>query len=204
MDAVRYEDSTQGVAFSDSMGKLECLRDNDTWCPHIQEAIRSGLDAQGIWLWDHDAHGLQTRRLDIGGMDIEVPLIPSHQVFAWVRLGHKAGTGFVVNLNHGEIKDEFLGILAPDEGRLSIRSMIYDWLRTAVDLSSVPRCYGAAHGLIRQKSLEARLLSGVSGKIAEHYSVLSTKMCVDCQFVVTVPDQPVAVPTSFDPDLIPD
>lgn len=192
-----FSDPTQGgITFQDTRGVLECDVCNLPWCDHIREVLRTGLDTLGIWLKDGEGNDL-----DMRGLNIQVPLVPSLDVFSWVTIGELVGTVYKVYVHHGDIQDAFIGLIGHDEGRLTIRNMIVAWIFEVVDINVLPHCQARSHSPSKQNALHQNMRKP-EGKVAEYYSWLYSKCCVECQYQITpVAADPANAP--FDPDLIP-
>lgn len=194
MGIVKFADPTQDATFTETRGVLECDQCNLRYCGHIQEVLRTALDAQTIWI-ENLTVDPDDKMLDPTGMEIMVPLFPDQNVYAWVKITENLGGSWVVEICDQELKDEFLGMLTVGEGRSVLRRMVYAWLAERFDctgpmtVDQAPRCKAASHNKpSRMRQFAEHLHSNPRLRLAELYCLLTTDMCVSCQHGIGGPD----------------
>lgn len=121
----------EGRAYSvapHSGGNLSCSGVNcraAVWCEHIQEVITSGHDAPSVW-----AHGFS---VDPWTPFVDVPVMPTQEIWAKVRLDQASDSVLKVNLhappqrNPPDGYSPFIGFISEGEGRAVIRQMLIGW-----------------------------------------------------------------------------
>lgn len=169
-------------------GALVCsIHPGKTFCSEIKIAVEE----------HYDAELLGPPEAELTNLIITVPLVPARQQWTRVKIGEFHEGTLAYKLYLWESKDkhyDFLGFLQKGEGRSVIRSMIYDWFRSNIDVVSL-RCSSTSHGF--KQELQWNQNTGPKAQsveqFAEFWSVWSTKMCLSCSNVLTSLD-----------DLVPD
>jgi hypothetical protein len=170
-------------------GHLKCSLDATYWCKHIESAIKDSKDANAIWELEQYA--------TTEWIPLEIPIIPTSNQWAPVRLTlckiNSVPMISVVYPGPSADQSNFLGYISEGEGRMIIRSMVWDWFQGAVDPTSI-ECKSPSHKFAQQMRWE-RDMQDERSMVAQFWSVWSTSACLGCTF-----DSSVAT----DPDLIPD
>lgn len=168
-----YVDGAE-ISFEDN-GHMLCDQDQTYWCVHIQKIVKDGLDVPHIWdLTQYDG---------VEWVAIEVPIIPAHNQWAPVRLAvTKVGGQPMIRAKMlGDSYEEvFLGFLAPGEGRMTLRAMVYDWFRGTVDPDSL-NCQSKSHKFAAQMRWESDMKDEMKGP-AQLWCVWRTGACLSCTY----------------------
>lgn len=117
-------------------GGLSCAMHaaSGPWCDDLLEALNLRLDAPVVW-----SHGVT---LDPWQPNIKVPIMPSKQLWAIVRLTpmQDASVESITSLratkwapNKRDTEPVTLGFISEGEGRMILREMILDWFRPMLD-----------------------------------------------------------------------
>jgi hypothetical protein len=124
-----------------------------TWCPHLLEYIKKGLDAE---------------ELDFG-IQFDVPLIPKWDMFANVAITTESIADIcaplvllVEDLFTNSVEEHDLGLWSKGEGMWSIRSVCFDWMRGRAGielLSDRGKCKSSAHNPFKHDRTIASLSS---------------------------------------------
>lgn len=168
-------------------GALECRECQDSiWCAHIEEVIKSNLDAETISDLDEQ---------------IKVPIFPTAAMWANCLLDYiQKLESFKVYFIPEHVRvddiakrnyDGFIGFLGKGEGRGVIRSMILDWFKGTVDTEGM-LCPMSSHGFAAQVRWE-RDMQDPTKAFIQQWAVWSTSKCLGCS----------GTAAAFD-DLIPD
>lgn len=101
--------------------RCSCLSDKEVWCSHLDHEISAGGDA----------------KLINADMQLNVPIIPTRDVFAFVRIEKPlVGESALMSLEYApEIGSPYrvsLGFWNPGEGCLSIRGVIIDYMKSKI------------------------------------------------------------------------
>lgn len=132
---VKNTDIKNGLLIIDKPnGHLYCGTCKLNWCDHIHDVVRNNKDADALMsrftLNEIDAH------------HIDVAIVPSEDLWAQVILVRSPELPRALEVQFsitnpetrnklfgkdGKIAAVFLGLINPGEGRMVIRSMIYDW-----------------------------------------------------------------------------
>lgn len=165
------------VIVAEDNGHLRCDEDKTYWCAHIEFGVRNGLDVEFIWNY-------LDRFESNEWLPIEVPMVPNHNQWAAVHLSiRKIGGMPVLNVNllqpNGD-DEVFLGFLANGEGRLVLRSMVYDWFRGVVDVDSL-KCMSRSHKFVEQMKWQDDMKDEQRGP-AQLWSVWQTGNCLSCTY----------------------
>lgn len=117
--------------------RLRCSGHNGAdWCPEMEQMMKRSLDHQAM-----DAIAEPT--------EVTVPLMPSQDYWAKteVRPIHVAGMHefYVWIRQEGSMADEpeYVGMLAPGEGRNAMRLILFEWLK--FKFITVPACSSRVH-----------------------------------------------------------
>lgn len=169
-------------------GEIGCTdHPSDPWCSHINWIVSEQKD-----------HYLIGRpETEWTGAIIRVPLVPTQQVWAQIRLDyyHEATDSYAMKLIVDDETSYLIGFLQREEGRLAIRSILWAWFQGYVDTRTL-RCRSSAHSfkqeLIWSKNTASTARPHVS--LAEYWSVWMKGMCLTCLAGASAPME----------DLIPD
>ena len=169
--------STVGVIDSD--GEMRCMKCNKMgWCEHIKEYIALQLDKESL----HP------------DMLVLVPLFPTFSLFTTVRIADESYPGVaLMEIEHspdfGALRRVALGFWNEGEGRLSMRKVIIDWLKSRypagrADLS----CPSTTHKFPQVKELGKQLDLGVKYLWPNAWAMLMEGACLPCIELSTDPD----------------
>lgn len=160
-----------------SNGHLKCDICDTYWCKHIQAVVTRNEDSPSIF-WNAE---LPSRR-------IAVPMMPTTNQWAEVTLEPAVelrSLSYEVILPEtdartGDPELHFLGYIHPGEGRMILRSMIYDWFRGHVDVENL-ECKSRGHKLTQQNRWITDL-ADPQRSAAQLWSVWTTGTCLGCSF----------------------
>lgn len=155
-----------------SNGHLLCEYHNTYWCIDIEDFVKSGADAELVWMNYPD----ETM--------IEVPIIPTSNLWAsvWLRKPDAAPVqmyrvGFQQEDN---VETVFMGFLHVGEGRSVMRNMILDWFSGTQDIENLV-CQSRGHGYKENKRWEHDKKYPAL-YMAQLWSVWRTRNCLSCTF----------------------
>lgn len=182
---VRVNDSV--IALKTSDGTLICgNHPGQQFCDHIEACISIHADAGLLTAPDVEKTGIK----------IKIPIAPRQDQWAWVKFGdlHEATHAYKLYLQVAGTKhdERFLGFIQRGEGRAVIRSMIYDWFRSNIEVDGLS-CSATSHKFRQENTWQKNIKLGGAIQLAEYWSVFINKMCLSCSLRVTEID-----------DLIPD
>lgn len=168
-------------------GQLDCLHDEHrltreegliTWCDHIQHFISIGADAMTI----------------SAESSVVVPVQPTTGIYALVRIGEEIAPGIAPMEMHfqpelGNARTIDLGLCAESDGRLAIRSVIIDYLKSQVgpydadhfnNRFTPPRlaCPSRTHGINEERARQN--IRTVADKFAYFWDVILERACPAC------------------------
>jgi len=142
------------------------------FCEHLELSIREGYDAVPTG----NPHG------DFAALPehMEVPVFPKVLPPLIVTLGHVENDGSrpVAADECGE-QPIHLGWLWPGEGRLVIRSLFLEWLKS--QYHHVPNCTSRVHTGLRWTVTDSRDAEPRGDLLADIWNLLMTGICSQCQ-----------------------
>lgn len=154
----------------------ESTCDAQYWCNHIEDLLNKNLDEGTI----------------IANSTVMVPVFPSHDVWAQVDIGpYEFGPAAYMTFNYipdfGAPKEIRLGFWNQGEGRLSIRSVILDFIRSRVDPNEhlgntdyriATRCPSNTHNIAAQRQMEHN--TSASWKWLCLWNIIMENACTPC------------------------
>lgn len=155
---------------------IQCGEDNSYWCEHIASALEANVDAEELWIQ------LATGIIENKEVHMDIPMIPT--VNQWARIALVLDEAFktpayeVVYIGPGEDKTNSVGHIHPGEGRMIIRSMIFDWFRSMVTVENLS-CQSSSHKYAAQMQWE-KDIKNPKRKPAQEWSVWSSTNCLTC------------------------
>lgn len=154
-------------------GRIECGNCHKEWCSEIQAALVDNADGEDLWDNLEESY------------EFFIPMIPTHAQWAHVVLEPSTrftSRVFEVNLappNMADLtKTTFIGHIHPGEGRIVIRSMIFDWFRSSVD-PDLLRCESSSHKYSAQMIWEQDMHNSEKA-LTQHWSVWAAGACLVC------------------------
>lgn len=155
-----------------SNGHLLCDFHNTYWCIDIEEMVKSGSDAELVWMNYPDP------------MQLEVPIIPSSNLWTTVLLTkpeNARSTMYRVEFFQTVgTEGVFIGFLHPSEGRNVLRMMILDWF-SGTQAPEKLICQSRGHGYSQNQRL-VHDMKYPALWIAQQWSMWRTGKCLGCTF----------------------
>lgn len=169
-------------------GHIECGNCHEQWCTDIFNALVANADGDDLWNNLEESY------------EMDIPMIPTRAQWARVVLEpsyrFKTLRVFEVNLLPPDVSDladtTFVGHIHLGEGRIVIRSMIFDWFRSNVEVESL-RCESSSHKYSAQMLWEQDEKNPEKAS-AQYWSVWAVGACLTCA---------AGVNSAFD-DLVPE
>lgn len=155
-------------------GDVSCAQhQNDPWCQHINYLVSTQQDHMLI------------ARPDVEwlGTIIKVPLVPTHGVWARVKLDyfHEATESYAMKLIVDDKTSHPIGFLQREEGRLAIRSILWAWFQGHVDTHTL-KCTSSAHSFKQELAWSKNTGPAAPPQVifAEYWTVWKDSMCLAC------------------------
>jgi hypothetical protein len=193
---VRVVITTHGTSspmvVAEDNGQLMCNRHKSSWCHHIEQVIRQGLDIESLWSMaghadeeDDDYEGINY---------IQVPLVPSEGLYAEVHLravynkdkwigSYAADVIYPMERDpdFGTIETPKMGLLNPGEGRLILREMVINWFYPELEVPSHARCASKLHTVLEQSGVAQIKKGGTSkDKLMNTWTMVFYGKCIFC------------------------
>lgn len=190
-------------------GHVKCDTCEEYWCKHIKRMLMENLDAASLWE-EFNVEFDKSKPI----IKIKVPMKP--QSGQWVRVTLEnaflaypsmrvtfSSKGITPILHSSITREEhFIGFIHPSEGRMVIRSMVYDWFRgnVADNVGSVEAnlCTSGSHKY--RQELQWGKDMNTDNRLAQLWSVFMTGYCLACNGV----DLSGEVKDGWDDDLVPE
>lgn len=176
----------------ESNGFILCKSDSTYWCSHIELAVRRGEDTPYL------ASLLEVERGHVPPIvhPMSVPMFPTHNLWEDVNLeptaiGNGGTWAWAVTRYDGQGNKEFIGFIGEGEGRLVVRTMLFDNF-AQVDTSSL-ECKNPTHGLIQEREWK-KAIQDSQGATAQYYSVARSGKCLACRARLADPNAEDLVP----------
>lgn len=170
-------------------GHIECNSCHTYWCGHIEAFVKDHADAETMWGIIDEA------RSERNYQHIELPVVPTANIWAELSLTFTdlPGNPMQVNLvrDGGQVYE--IGFTHPGEGRLVLRSMVFDWFATHVYTENL-KCEKVSHGFNQEMLWVKDMKAGGASRAAQFWSVWLKGGCLGC----------VAGDANWSADLIPD
>lgn len=157
-------------------GYLKCDDCNETWCDHIEVALRQRDDKETVWeIFDKE---IAARKLTHTFM---VPISPKNYLWAEVACRQSdiistAMTGTLVDVP----KSDSLGFFNRGDGRLIMRQTVLDWFMGFIeDSNKTPECLNAGHGFHDEMTFQNNLKDD-QRKWFEFWCCHVKQTCITC------------------------
>lgn len=160
-------------------GALRCGQHGEPgrdWCDHISRYVQS----------DQDSEMIHT------GLTLQVPIFPTQDIFASVRIGDQVvGGSALMELEYtpdiGKAVKIQLGFWNPGEGMRSIRFVIIDYLLSKVDPNETfekgpikTKCPNGAHSMKSARIMSHKSDANVQWKWKCLWNIVMEKACTPC------------------------
>lgn len=169
--------TTTGVV--DAGTEIRCMGCNKSgWCPHISEYVSSGEDASMLH----------------AEMHVFVPLFPTYDLHTVVSISDEKYPGAaLMEIDHtpdfGNPRRIALGFWNIGEGRLSMRRVITDWLKSQFPNGRADlRCPSSTHNFKQVNELTIMLLDNEAAVWPNAWSTKMEGACIPCIRLSANPD----------------
>lgn len=165
--------SSKGFDFNSGTGDLICLKCNKAWCEHVQSALMSNADTLYFFPTISDANK---------EVQVRVPMWPRWELWKTVILEPVSSTAYMAKASLGDIPDYKLGFFSEGEGRLILRGMLTDWLKSYINELNY-KCRSSSHDMEAEKiwtANTARSSNKSAAYWAQHWAVYEEGLCLTC------------------------
>lgn len=156
-------------------GHLECSEDESIWCKHIENALRKNLDAAALWE--------ELEEAPHETLEIEIPLRPTANLWTRISLVNAVMAYPCMEVIFSPVpsttphpESYFIGYIHPGEGRMVIRTMMFDWFRGNNSLKKT--CTSGSHKYKEEMIWVERMETSL--RWVEQWSVYLTGFCMTC------------------------
>jgi hypothetical protein len=176
----------------DGNGYILCNSDQTYWCSHIEQAVRNAQDTPYL------ASLLEVERGHTPPLEhmMAVPMFPTHNLWDDVvleprPLGNSGAWAWAVMQYTPQGDREFRGFISEGEGRLVVRSMLFDHFAQQ-DMSTL-ECNSGTHGLVQERAWQ-NAMKDAGARTASLYCVSRTQKCLACRAALADPAAPDLIP----------
>lgn len=156
--------------------RLECGDCHESWCKHIQAALIANADGDDLWDNLLESYEMEIPMIPTAGQWVHVILEPALNFNSRV---FEVVLGLPDSLGGTAPGDTvFIGHIHPGEGRMVIRSMIFDWFRGHVDLAGL-ECHSSSHKMQAEAQWQNDMKQPETA-VTQQWSVWASSQCRTC------------------------